>query len=88
MQVPADEQIDVSKEVPKHKNVILIKQEPQQRKVENFYEIDEQRKLRELSYHQYSIQGGARSLFYLSKVAQVSQLKINVPPTIFLGFKE
>ena len=33
--------IDVRKEVSKHKNIILLKQEQPARRVENFQEIDE-----------------------------------------------
>lgn len=44
--------------------------------------------MRELDYSEYECQGGPRSLFYVSKLAQKLQLNIHVPPSILLGFGE
>lgn len=49
---------------------------------------NEQRKFREMDFYQYGLQGGPKSIFYMSKLAQSIHLKVNIPPTILMGFKD
>lgn len=42
--------------------------------------------MRNLDYSSYPCQAGPRSLLFVSKLALQSNLQINVPPTILLGF--
>ena len=49
-------------------------------------DLVEQRALQDLDYSGLNCQGGARSIFYLSKLAQTLQLDITIPPSVLLGF--
>lgn len=39
-------------------------------------------------YSRFTCQGGVRSLYYLSKLAQSSSIQVLVPPTVLIGFKD
>ena len=49
-------------------------------------ELIEQKNLQDLDYSGFNCQGGARSIYYLSKLAQTLRLDIVIPPSILIGF--
>ena len=54
----------------------------------SLHDWNEQKKFMEMDYHRYSMQGGPKSLYFISKLAKSVDLKINIPPTIVMGFKD
>jgi hypothetical protein len=51
-------------------------------------QINELKRIRDMDYTLMPVQGGPRSLFFLSVIATHFSMNVIVPPTIFLGFKD
>ena len=51
-------------------------------------DIVEQQKIRDIDFSEYQCQGGAFSLFNISILAQNFIVKVIVPPSVLIGFKD